>query len=409
MRIGMVFQKPNPFPAMSIRENVLAGLKLARIKCDRQGRASSSSRLERAGLWREVRDRLDAPGGALSGGQQQRLCIARSLAVQPNVLLMDEPCSALDPTSTRRVEETIDELRERGHGRDRHPQHAAGPAGVGATARSSSPRRTSPATSSSRARPRRCSSDPEDPADRSTTSTGGSDDGRPACARVAAGGHRWCSVVAASSSSGPASSPRRPQPARSTPRINGAGLDVRRATPCSSGSPTARPRVCSSTTCPPARPRVCRLRPATVDFAGTEAGVLGRWGERRRRPARLPVHARRGRRDRRHVQRQRPGRHAGQLAAPVAADHRQDLHGSDHSTGTTRPSPPTTRASPPDAAHHRRVPVGPVGHHGAVLRLRRPHRPVRLRRLGGQEPAAHRNVRIIELDSRRTSRPRPRR
>jgi phosphate transport system ATP-binding protein len=111
-RIGMVFQKPNPFPAMSIRDNVLAGLKLARIKChDTAGLIEQS--LVRASLWKEVRDRLDSPGGALSGGQQQRLCIARSLAVHPNVLLMDEPCSALDPTSTRRVEETIHELRDK--------------------------------------------------------------------------------------------------------------------------------------------------------------------------------------------------------------------------------------------------------------------------------------------------------
>jgi phosphate transport system ATP-binding protein len=109
-RIGMVFQKPNPFPAMSIRDNVLAGLKLTRIKCtDKEALVEQS--LTRASLWREVRDRLDQPGGGLSGGQQQRLCIARSLAVAPNVLLMDEPCSALDPTSTRRVEETIAELR----------------------------------------------------------------------------------------------------------------------------------------------------------------------------------------------------------------------------------------------------------------------------------------------------------
>jgi phosphate transport system ATP-binding protein len=110
-RIGMVFQKPNPFPAMSIRENVLAGLKLTKIRCsDHDGLVEQS--LQRAGLWREVRDRLGSPGGALSGGQQQRLCIARSLAVAPNVLLMDEPCSALDPTSTRRIEETIAELRQ---------------------------------------------------------------------------------------------------------------------------------------------------------------------------------------------------------------------------------------------------------------------------------------------------------
>ncbi len=109
-RIGMVFQKPNPFPAMSVRDNVLAGLKLTRIKCDDTDALVEES-LQRASLWKEVRDRLDRPGGALSGGQQQRLCIARSLAVSPNVLLMDEPCSALDPTSTRRVEETIAELR----------------------------------------------------------------------------------------------------------------------------------------------------------------------------------------------------------------------------------------------------------------------------------------------------------
>ena len=110
-RIGMVFQKPNPFPAMSVKDNVLAGLKLTKLKCTDHDALVEKS-LQRAGLWREVRDRLGSPGGALSGGQQQRLCIARSLAVAPNVLLMDEPCSALDPTSTRRIEETIDELRE---------------------------------------------------------------------------------------------------------------------------------------------------------------------------------------------------------------------------------------------------------------------------------------------------------
>ena len=108
-RIGMVFQKPNPFPAMSIYENVISGLKLAGIKSsDKDGLVESS--LQRAGLWNEVRSRLQSPGGALSGGQQQRLCIARSLAVTPDVLLMDEPCSALDPTSTRRIEETIREI-----------------------------------------------------------------------------------------------------------------------------------------------------------------------------------------------------------------------------------------------------------------------------------------------------------
>ena len=110
-RIGMVFQKPNPFPAMSISDNVLSGLRLAGIRTsDRAGLVESS--LQRAGLWTEVHRRLDAPGGALSGGQQQRLCIARSLAVAPDVLLMDEPCSALDPSSTRRIEETIAEIAD---------------------------------------------------------------------------------------------------------------------------------------------------------------------------------------------------------------------------------------------------------------------------------------------------------
>jgi phosphate transport system ATP-binding protein len=109
--IGMVFQKPNPFPAMSIRENVLAGLRLTGTRIPASQRAALvEESLTRAGLWREVRDRLDAPGGGLSGGQQQRLCIARSLAVRPRVLLMDEPCSALDPTSTRVIEETIFDL-----------------------------------------------------------------------------------------------------------------------------------------------------------------------------------------------------------------------------------------------------------------------------------------------------------
>jgi phosphate transport system ATP-binding protein len=109
--IGMVFQKPNPFPAMSIYDNVLAGLKLNGVRADRTERDRLVEEcLTRAGLWTEVRDRLKQPGGALSGGQQQRLCIARSLAIRPQVLLMDEPCSALDPTSTRRIEETIREL-----------------------------------------------------------------------------------------------------------------------------------------------------------------------------------------------------------------------------------------------------------------------------------------------------------
>jgi phosphate transport system ATP-binding protein len=109
-RIGMVFQKPNPFPAMSIYDNVASGLKLAGIKVANKDEVVETS-LRRAGLWNEVFRRLRTPGGSLSGGQQQRLCIARSLAVSPKVLLMDEPCSALDPTSTRRVEDTIAELQ----------------------------------------------------------------------------------------------------------------------------------------------------------------------------------------------------------------------------------------------------------------------------------------------------------
>ena len=110
-RIGMVFQKPNPFPAMSIADNVTAGLKLTGMKVSRSAKADLIERcLRRGGLWDEVKDRLDQPGSALSGGQQQRLCIARSLAVNPDVLLMDEPCSALDPTSTYRIEQTIAEL-----------------------------------------------------------------------------------------------------------------------------------------------------------------------------------------------------------------------------------------------------------------------------------------------------------
>jgi phosphate transport system ATP-binding protein len=110
-RIGMVFQKPNPFPAMSIADNVTAGLKLTGTKVSRSEKADLIERcLLRGGLWNEVKDRLDQPGQALSGGQQQRLCIARSLAVDPDVLLMDEPCSALDPTSTRRIEQTIADL-----------------------------------------------------------------------------------------------------------------------------------------------------------------------------------------------------------------------------------------------------------------------------------------------------------
>ncbi|MDP4633368.1 MAG: phosphate ABC transporter ATP-binding protein PstB [Pontimonas sp.] len=111
-QIGMVFQRPNPFPTMSIRDNVLAGVKLnnRRIsKSDADDLVEKS--LRGANLWEEVKDRLDKPGSGISGGQQQRLCIARTIAVEPEVILMDEPCSALDPISTLAIEDLIEELK----------------------------------------------------------------------------------------------------------------------------------------------------------------------------------------------------------------------------------------------------------------------------------------------------------
>ena len=111
-QIGMVFQRPNPFPTMSIRENVLAGVTLNNRKLSKSdGDALVEKSLQGANLWNEVKDRLDKPGSGLSGGQQQRLCIARAIAVSPEVLLMDEPCSALDPISTLAIEDLIDELK----------------------------------------------------------------------------------------------------------------------------------------------------------------------------------------------------------------------------------------------------------------------------------------------------------
>jgi len=110
-RIGMVFQKPNPFPAMTIGQNVLAGLKLSGTRAAEPDLLVEEC-LTKAGLWNEVKDRLNEGGMTLSGGQQQRLCIARALAVRPQVLLMDEPCSALDPISTKVVEQTIGDLAE---------------------------------------------------------------------------------------------------------------------------------------------------------------------------------------------------------------------------------------------------------------------------------------------------------
>ncbi|QCB29144.1 phosphate ABC transporter ATP-binding protein PstB [Corynebacterium endometrii] len=110
--IGMVFQKANPFPTMSIEENVVAGLKLSGEKNKKRLREVAERSLRGANLWDEVKDRLDKPGGGLSGGQQQRLCIARAIAVEPEVLLMDEPCSALDPISTLAIEDLIHELKQ---------------------------------------------------------------------------------------------------------------------------------------------------------------------------------------------------------------------------------------------------------------------------------------------------------
>ncbi|MFZ1382122.1 MAG: phosphate ABC transporter ATP-binding protein PstB [Scrofimicrobium sp.] len=110
-KVGMVFQRPNPFPTMSIRENVLAGVKLNNKKISKAAADQIvETSLRGANLWEEVKDRLDLPGSSLSGGQQQRLCIARTIAVKPDVILMDEPCSALDPISTLAIEDLISEL-----------------------------------------------------------------------------------------------------------------------------------------------------------------------------------------------------------------------------------------------------------------------------------------------------------
>jgi phosphate transport system ATP-binding protein len=109
--IGMVFQRPNPFPTMSVFDNVVAGLRLGGVRDKKALRAVAERSLRHAGLWEELRERLDTGGARLSGGQQQRLCIARAIAVEPEVLLMDEPCSALDPISTLKIEDLIRELR----------------------------------------------------------------------------------------------------------------------------------------------------------------------------------------------------------------------------------------------------------------------------------------------------------
>jgi len=111
--IGMVFQRPNPFPTMSIYENVVAGLKLNGVRRKAVLDEAAEKTLRSANLWDEVKDRLDRPGAGLSGGQQQRLCIARTIAVEPQVVLMDEPCSALDPISTLAIEDLMFKLKDR--------------------------------------------------------------------------------------------------------------------------------------------------------------------------------------------------------------------------------------------------------------------------------------------------------
>ncbi len=112
-QVGMVFQRPNPFPTMSIAENVLAGVRLNNKRIPKSdAEALIEKSLKGANLWNEVKDRLHLPGSSLSGGQQQRLCIARAIAVSPDVLLMDEPCSALDPISTLAIEDLIEELKQ---------------------------------------------------------------------------------------------------------------------------------------------------------------------------------------------------------------------------------------------------------------------------------------------------------
>jgi phosphate transport system ATP-binding protein len=111
--VGMVFQRPNPFPTMSIRDNVLAGVKLNNRRISKSAADELVEKsLRGANLWEEVKDRLDKPGSGISGGQQQRLCIARAIAVEPEIILMDEPCSALDPISTLAIEDLIEELKE---------------------------------------------------------------------------------------------------------------------------------------------------------------------------------------------------------------------------------------------------------------------------------------------------------
>ena len=175
--VGMVFQQPNPFPTMSIYENAAAGLNLNSTKMSKSEKDEVVERsLRGAHLWDEVKDRLDKPGSGLSGGQQQRLCIARAIAVEPEVLLMDEPCSALDPVATLAIEDLIQELKKQLHDRDRHPQHAAGQCAPATTPPSSTSSGAASRGAWSRSTRRRRSSPTRPSKPPRTTSAGDSDE-----------------------------------------------------------------------------------------------------------------------------------------------------------------------------------------------------------------------------------------
>ena len=401
MRIGMVFQKPNPFPAMSIRDNVLSGLKLARIKCAAEGRPRRAVAASGPACGARSATGSTSPGGALSGGQQQRLCIARALAVQPNVLLMDEPCSALDPTSTRRIEETIAELRAPGHGRDRHPQHAAGPPGVRPLR--VLPRRRERARPRRRAgrRPSRCSRPPTTPAP-SPTSKGGSADVRPRRLVARPAGRRVRRRGARRR--------RRRRPAR---RRRVAGRGARPADQRQRARPTSALAMeqwtSEAQTRGPRRQlhadRLARrasplFRDRSIDFAGTEAEFsslgIGSDVAVARGFQYVPdvagavaiMYNVAGR-----------GRAARRLPAPVALDRGQDLHGLHHPL--VRPADHQRPRRPDRAARTEPITVvyrvEPVGHDRPVLRLRAEHRARAVRRVGRRGTGCRPTYRIIEL------------